>query len=143
VPPERTLVLLKPDALQRHLVGRVIARLEGKGLHLVAAKLIKMSADQARRHYWEHREKPFFSDLVSFITSSSVLAMVWEGRGAVTVVRKLVGETDPCQAAPGTIRGDWALSVLNNLVHAADSPQAAEREIANFFAPEEILSQCR
>lgn len=137
--PERTLVLIKPDALQRGLVGEIIARLERKGLKLVGIKLVQMDEEMAHQHYAEHRGKPFFSGLVRFITSAPVVAMVWQGRGAVQVVRDLMGKTDPLQAAPGTIRGDLGLDTGRNLIHGSDSVETARRECALFFRPEEII----
>ncbi|RLE28898.1 nucleoside-diphosphate kinase [Candidatus Acetothermia bacterium] len=137
---ERTLVLLKPDAVQRRLVGRIISRFEDKGLKIVGMKLMQVSRELAERHYAEHREKPFFGELVSFITSSPIVAMVVEGPGAIEEVRRLMGRTDPREAAPGTIRGDWGLSITMNLVHGSDSPASAAREIPIFFAEEELLS---
>lgn len=137
---ERTLVLLKPDAVQRRLVGRIIARLEDKGLKIVGLKMIRVSRELAERHYAEHREKPFFSELVSFITSAPVVALVVEGPRAVEVVRKLMGRTNPLEAEPGTIRGDFGLSVTMNLIHGSDSPASAAREIALFFREEELVS---
>ncbi|MBC7220548.1 nucleoside-diphosphate kinase [Candidatus Bipolaricaulota bacterium] len=137
---ERTLVLLKPDALQRRLVGRIIARLEAKGLSIVAMKLMHVPRDLAERHYAEHVGKPFYEELVSFITSAPVVALVVEGPGAVEAVRRLMGKTNPFEADPGTIRGDFGLSVGMNLVHGSDSPTSAAREIPLFFPPEEILS---
>ena len=136
---ERTLVLLKPDAVQRRLVGRIISRFEDKGLKIVGMKLMKVTRQLAERHYEEHREKPFFSELVSFITSSPIVAMVVEGPGAIEEVRKLMGKTNPRDAAPGTIRGDFGLSITMNLVHGSDSPASAAREIPIFFAEGEIL----
>lgn len=136
---ERTLVLLKPDAVQRRLMGRIISRFEDKGLKIVGMKLMKVTRQLAERHYEEHREKPFFSELVSFITSSPIVAMVVEGPGAIEEVRKLMGKTNPRDAAPGTIRGDFGLSITMNLVHGSDSPASAAREIPIFFAEGEIL----
>lgn len=137
---ERTLVLLKPDALQRRLVGRIIARLETKGLRIVAMKLIQVSPALAERQYAEHVGKPFYEELVRFITSAPVVALVVEGPRAIEAVRRLMGKTNPFEADPGTIRGDFGLSVGMNLVHGSDSPAAAAREIALFFSPQEILS---
>lgn len=137
---ERTLVLLKPDAVQRRLIGRIVTRFEEKGLKIVALKLMWVTRDLAERHYAEHREKPFFSELVSFITSSPIVAMVVEGPGAIDEVRRLMGKTNPREAAPGTIRGDWGLSITMNLVHGSDSPASAAREIPIFFSQEEIIS---
>ncbi len=137
---QQTLVLFKPDALQRRLVGTIISRLEQKGLQLVAAKLLRPDLSLAERHYAVHRGKPFYESLLRFITSGPTLATVWQGREAVQVVRNLLGPTDGSKAPPGTIRGDFALSVQNNLVHASDSPETAAQEIALWFRPEEILS---
>jgi nucleoside-diphosphate kinase len=136
---ERTLVLVKPDGVQRHLVGEVIARLERRGLHLVALKLMRIDQDLAKRHYAEHRGKPFFDGLIDFITSSPVVAMVWEGDDAVAQVRAVMGATNPSAAAPGSIRGDLAVNIGNNVVHGSDSPGRAGEEVALFFAPDELI----
>ena len=136
---ERTLVLLKPDAVQRRLVGRIISRFEDKGLKIVGMKLMKVTQELAERHYAEHREKPFFGELVSFITSSPIVAMVVEGPGAIDEVRRLMGKTNPREAAPGTIRGDYGLSITQNLVHGSDSPESAAREIPIFFSEGELF----
>jgi nucleoside-diphosphate kinase len=136
---ERTLVLVKPDGVQRHLVGEVIARLERRGLHLVALKLMRIDQDLAQRHYAEHRGKPFFDGLIDFITSSPVVAMVWEGDDAVAQVRAVMGATNPSAAAPGSIRGDLAVNIGNNVVHGSDSPGRAAEEVALFFAPAELI----
>jgi nucleoside-diphosphate kinase len=130
---ERTLVLVKPDGVARGLVGQVIARLEAKGLHLVAAELRTLTAEVAEEHYAEHRERPFFGSLVEFITGGPLLALVVEGPRAIEAFRALAGATDPVKAAPGTIRGDFALEVQNNIVHGSDSPESAAREIGLFF----------
>jgi nucleoside-diphosphate kinase len=129
----RTLVLCKPDAVERGLVGEVIVRLERKGLKLVALELRRLDEATAKRHYAEHDGKPFFGDLVSFITRSPLVAMVVEGPEAWKVVRTLMGSTNPRDAAPGTIRGDLAIELTENLVHGSDGPESAEREIALFF----------
>lgn len=136
---ERTLVLVKPDAVQRGLIGEIISRLERRGLHPVAIKLMKVSIAMAEGHYDEHREKPFFAGLVEFITSSPVVAMVWEGPGAVALVRSMMGATNPQSSPPGTIRGDLALSLAMNVIHGSDSPQSAAREVAIFFSDDELL----
>ncbi len=136
---ERTLVLLKPDTLQRGVVGRLIARFEGRGLQMTALKLMRVPRQTAERQYTEHRGKEFFDSLIAFITSGPVVAMVLEGPNAVAVVRALVGATDPARAAAGTIRGDLGLEMLRNLVHGSDSVERAASEIALFFQPEEIL----
>ena len=130
---ERSLVLVKPDGVARGLVGQVVARLEAKGLRLVAAELRTLTVEVAEEHYAEHRERPFFGSLVEFITSGPLLALVVEGPRAIEAFRALAGATDPVKAAPGTIRGDFALEVQNNIVHGSDSPESAEREIGLFF----------
>ena len=140
---ERTLVLLKPDAVQRGLVGGLISRLEAKGLKLAAMKLIAVDRELANRHYAEHVGKPFFDGLVDFITSSPVVAIVAEGDNAVEAVRRLMGATNPLEAAPGTVRGDLAMTIGMNLVHGSDSLESASREIDLFFSAEEILSYDR
>ncbi|MDI6893314.1 MAG: nucleoside-diphosphate kinase [Bacillota bacterium] len=137
---ERTLVLVKPDGVHRGLVGEVISRLEKKGLRLVGVKMMRVSRDLAERHYEVHRGKPFFPGLIEFITSGPVVAMVWEGPEAVTVVRNLMGATDARKAAPGTIRGDFGLDVGHNLVHGSDAVETATREVDLFFSPHELLS---
>jgi len=137
---ERTLVLLKPDAVQRRLIGRIISRIEEKGLKILGLKMIRVSRELAEKHYAEHREKPFYPELVSFITSAPVVAMVVEGPKAVDTVRKMMGKTNPLEAEPGTIRGDFGLSVTMNLIHGSDSQASAAREIALFFREDEILS---
>jgi nucleoside-diphosphate kinase len=140
---ERTLVLVKPDAMQRGLAGEVISRIERKGLRIVAMRLLQVDSELAGTHYQAHTEKPFFRSLVEFITSSPVIAMVVEGRHAVEVVRQIMGQTDPSKAAPGTIRGDLAIDIQNNLVHGSDSAESAAHEISLFFAPEDILDYRR
>jgi nucleoside-diphosphate kinase len=136
---ERTLVLVKPDGVQRGLIGDIIARLEHRGLHLVGMKLIRIDRELAQRHYAEHRDKAFFSGLVDFITSAPVVAMVWEGRGAVALVRTMMGTTDPAAASPGTIRGDYAVSIGANVVHGSDSVHRAQEEIALYFSAGDLL----
>lgn len=136
---ERTLVLVKPDAVQRGLIGEIISRFERRGLHPVAIKLMQVSGDVAAHHYDEHRGKPFYDGLVDFITSSPVLAMVWEGPGAVAMVRSMMGATNPASSAPGTIRGDLAVSLAMNAVHGSDSAESAAREVALFFSDDELL----
>ena len=140
---QRTLVLIKPDGVQRGLCGEIISRLERTGLKLVAMKLLVVDAALAKRHYEAHAGKPFFPGLVEFITSSPVVAMVWEGRQAVDVARKVMGATDSAKAAPGTIRGDFGLDIGRNLVHGSDSLESAEREVSIFFPPKEVLSYKR
>ncbi|HHT46022.1 MAG TPA: nucleoside-diphosphate kinase [Firmicutes bacterium] len=137
---QKTFVMIKPDAVQRNLIGEIIGRLEKKGLKLVAAKMMILSREMAEKHYAEHKGKSFFDDLVEFITSGPVMAMVWEGIEAVKVVRKLMGNTDPQEAAPGTFRGDYALFTGNNIVHGSDSPESASREISLFFLENELIS---
>ena len=133
---EKTLVLLKPDAMQRKLAGEILRRFEDRGLDVRDARLLTVDRDLADRHYAEHREKPFFGELVDFITSAPTLALLLEGEGAIAVVRTTMGATDPANAAPGTIRGDLALSMPDNLVHGSDSPESAQREIALWFGDE-------
>ena len=136
---EQTLVLVKPDGVQRGLAGEIIGRLERRGLRLVAMKLMRITEELAGRHYAEHREKPFFGGLVEFITSAPVVAMVWEGPGAVAMVRTMMGATNPANAAPGTMRGDLAVDFGMNVIHGSDSPESAQREVSLFFAPDEVL----
>jgi nucleoside-diphosphate kinase len=136
---ERTLVLIKPDAMQRGVAGEILARLERRGLTLRGVKLVHVDRDLADRHYAEHREKPFFGELVEFITSAPTLALVVEGEAAVSVVRTTIGATNPVDAVPGTIRGDLALAMPNNLVHGSDSSDSAEREIALWFSADELV----
>ena len=133
---ERTLILIKPDAMQRSLAGEILGRFERRGLGVRAAKLVEVDRALAEQHYDEHREKPFFGELVDFITSGATLALVLEGEGAVSVTRATIGATNPANAAPGTIRGDLALAMPDNLVHGSDAPQTAEREIALWFGDE-------
>jgi nucleoside-diphosphate kinase len=130
---ERTLVLIKPDAVQRALAGEILSRLERRGLKVVEAKLLTVDPGLAEEHYAEHAEKPFFGELVEFITSAPTLALVIEGEGAIAVVRATMGATNPADSAPGTIRGDLALSMPDNLVHGSDSPESAQRELALWF----------
>jgi len=137
---ERSLVLLKPDAVQRGLTGELIRRMEDKGLKIAAMKMMKVDEELAKEHYEEHLEKDFFSDLFDFITSSPIVAMVLEGENGIEVIRRLMGPTDPFQAPPGTIRGDYGLDLTMNLIHGSDSPESAEREIELFFDEEEILN---
>ena len=140
---EQTLVLVKPDGVQRGLVGEVISRLERRGLKLVAMKLMQVDDALARRHYGEHVDRPFFSGLVQFITSAPVAAMVWQADNAVEVVRNTMGVTSPAAATPGTIRGDFGIDIGRNLVHGSDSVESAEREVALFFDLGEILDYSR
>jgi nucleoside-diphosphate kinase len=136
---QQTLILLKPDCVQRRLVGNVISRFELKGLRLAGIKLMQADRALAEKHYAIHKGKPFYESLLSFLTSGPTMAMVLEGREAVAVCRNLMGVTDGAKAAPGTIRGDHALSVQNNLIHGSDSPENAAAEIALWFKPEELV----
>ncbi len=140
---ERSFVMVKPDGVQRGLAGEVMHRLERRGLKLVGCKLVRVSQDLAERHYAEHKGKPFYPGLIQFITSSPVLAMVWEGEKAIGIIRTTMGATDPAQAGPGTIRGDFAVDKGQNLVHGSDGPESAEREIALWFKPEELAEYRR
>lgn len=137
---EQTLVLLKPDCLQRRLLGRILARFEDKGLNIVAMKLMQLSREQARRHYAEHLQQPWYPELERFITSSPLVALVLEGPEAMRLVREMVGDTSGLKARPGTIRGDFGSSQQLNLVHASDGPQTAAREIPLFFEPAELYA---
>jgi nucleoside-diphosphate kinase len=130
---ERTLILIKPDAMARGLAGEILARLERRGLVVQEARLVRVDRDLAERHYAEHSEKPFFGELVSFITSGPTLALALEGEGAIATARSTIGATNPAEATPGSIRGDFALAMPNNLVHGSDSPESAERELALWF----------
>ena len=136
---ERTFVMVKPDGVQRKLVSKVMGRFEDKGLKLVGLKMLLITPELARKHYGEHEGKPFFKNLVSFITSGPVVAMVWEGLEAIKTARSLMGKTNPLEAAPGTLRGDYGLFMGNNIVHGSDSPESAAREIDLFFAEEELV----
>jgi nucleoside-diphosphate kinase len=138
VTAERSLVLIKPDALHRGLAGEIISRLERKGLRIVAMKLLHMDKTMAEQHYAVHRGKPFFDGLVSFITSTPVIAMILQGKDAVDVIRQVMGSTDPAKAQPGTIRGDLAMDIGSNLIHGSDSPETAQEEQQLFFSEEEI-----
>jgi nucleoside-diphosphate kinase len=136
---QRTLILLKPDCIQRRLIGAIIQRFEQKGLRLVAMKLLQANRDLAEKHYAVHKGKPFYDSLLKFILAGPTVAMVWEGREAVAVARTLMGPTDGTKAPPATIRGDFAISVQNNLVHGSDSPENAATEIALWFQPDEFV----
>jgi len=140
---ERSLVLIKPDAIQRGLAGEVIFRLEKKGLKIVAMKMLHMDKDLAQRHYAIHKGKPFFDDLVSLITSSPLIAIVFQGKNAVEVIRQMMGETDPAKAHSGTIRGDFGIDIGHNLIHGSDSLENASKEIDLFFSAEEIFNYDR
>ena len=137
---ERTLVLIKPDGVQRQLAGRIIARFEERGLKIVGLKLVKVDRGLAERHYAVHKEKPFFEGLVSFITSSPLVAVALEGPNAIAMVRLMVGGTKPAEALPGTIRGDLAIEMIPNLIHASDGPETAATELAIWFGPGELVS---
>lgn len=136
---ERTLIIIKPDGIQRHLAGEIISRLERKGLKLVAAKLMRIPEKLARRHYAAHKDKPFFEPAVKFMTSSPSLLMIWEADGCIDIVRKMLGSTFGYEASPGTIRGDFGCSQRYNLVHGSDSPESALTEIGLFFESDEIV----
>lgn len=136
---ERTLVLVKPDGVQRGLIGEVIARFERRGLRLVAAKFMNVSNSLAEAHYAEHKERVFYSGLIQYITSGPVMAMVWEGPNAVAAIRQTVGSTKPVESAPGTIRHDYALEVGRNLIHASDKPETGVREVELWFKNEELV----
>ncbi|WP_243093551.1 nucleoside-diphosphate kinase [Thermus thalpophilus] len=136
---ERTFVMVKPDGFRRGLVGEILARFERKGFRIVGLKALKISQELAEKHYAEHREKPFFPSLVGFITSGPVVAMVLEGPNAIAEVRKMMGATHPKDALPGTIRGDFATTIDENVIHGSATPEDAQREIALFFRPEELL----
>jgi nucleoside-diphosphate kinase len=140
---EKSYVMVKPDGVQRGLVGEIISRFEKKGLKLVGLKMIQIPENLAARHYAEHEGKPFFGELLSFITSGPVVAMTWEGLNAVSVIRAMMGKTNPADAQPGTIRGDLALFTGNNVVHGSDSIESAQREISLFFRDDELVSYHR
>ena len=135
---ERTFIAIKPDAVQRGLIGQIIQRFETKGFKLVGLKLMNVSKELAEEHYGVHRERPFFAGLVSFLTSSPVVAMVWEGDGVIASARKIIGATNPLESAPGTIRGDFGVSIGRNLIHGSDAPETAQQEIALWFKEGEL-----
>jgi nucleoside-diphosphate kinase len=137
---ERTFVMVKPDGVQRRLVGEIIRRFENRGLRLVGLKMLQPDRGLAERHYAVHRDKPFFEDLVAFITSGPVVAMAWEGNQAVRLVRNMMGALKPEEALPGTIRGDFTTEIQANLIHGSDSPDTAATELALWFAPGEMIS---
>lgn len=134
----KTFLAIKPDAVERNLIGEVIKRIEDKGLKIIGVKMIWLDQEKAEKHYQEHKDKPFFDELVDFITSKPIVAMAIEGEEAISVIRKMVGSTDPKEAEPGTIRGDFALDLTKNVVHAAASKETAERELSLYFDKEEI-----
>jgi len=136
---EKTFVMLKPDAVQRGLCGKIISRIEEKGLEIIAMKFMKIPEKQAKIHYREHEGKSFFNDLIDYITSGPVVPMVIKGKNAISVCRTLMGKTDPQEALPGTIRGDFGMDKGKNLIHGSDSPESAAREISLFFREEEIV----
>ena len=137
---ERSLVLIKPDAMQRRLAGTIISHLEKQGLKLIALKMLHLDRALAKRHYAIHKDKPFFADLVNYISSAPIIALVFEGKKAVEVIRKTMGATDPAQAEAGTIRGDFGLDIGRNTVHGSDSVETAEEEIRLFFSKDEMFS---
>jgi len=137
---ERTLIIIKPDAVQRGLIGQIIQRFEQRGMRIAAMKFMQISQDLARRHYAVHKGKPFYEPLVAYITSSPVVVMVLEGKNAIQVARRTMGATHPAEADPGTIRADWAVEIGRNLVHGSDSPETASFEIPLFFEESEIVS---
>ncbi|MCY8474242.1 nucleoside-diphosphate kinase [Bacillus halotolerans] len=137
---EKTFIMVKPDGVQRQLIGEILSRFERKGLQLAGAKLMRVTEQMAEKHYTEHQGKPFFGELVEFITSGPVFAMVWEGENVVEVTRQLIGKTNPKEALPGTIRGDFGMFVGKNIIHGSDSLESAEREINIFFKDEELVS---
>ena len=140
---QKTLLLVKPDGVQRGLVGQIVSRIEQKGLKLVGLKLMRVNQELANQHYGEHVGKPFFNDLVDFITSSPIVAMAVEGDNVVQVMRVIMGTTNPQEASPGTIRGDFGMTIGMNLIHGSDSAESAERELSLFFNSEEILDYQR
>jgi nucleoside-diphosphate kinase len=140
---ETTLIILKPDAVQRGLMGRIITRFEEKGLQIVGAKLTRISPETAAKHYEAHKDRPFYPGLVKFMTSEPVLVLAIRGNGAIAVARKMMGATFGSKAEPGTIRGDFGVSNSFNLIHGSDSPEAAAKELALFFAPGEIVEYSR
>lgn len=136
---ERTFLMIKPDGVQRNLVGEIIRRYEAKGFTLVGLKLMSVSRELAEQHYGVHRERPFFAGLVEFITSGPVVAMVWEGDGVIASARKIIGATNPLTAEPGTIRGDFGVTIGRNIIHGSDAPETAQSEIALWFKDEELV----
>ena len=140
---ERTYLMVKPDGVQRGLVGEIMSRFEKKGLKLVAAKLMVIPKETAEKHYAEHKDKKFFPSLISYITSGPVFAMVWEGENAVQVCRNIMGKTNPQESAPGAIRGDYCMVTGVNIIHGSDSPESAAREIGIFFRPEDLVDYKR
>ncbi|WP_077299676.1 nucleoside-diphosphate kinase [Virgibacillus pantothenticus] len=136
---EKTFLMVKPDGVQRNLIGDIVSRFEGKGFKLAGAKLMTISTELAEKHYAEHKERPFFGELVKFITSGPVFAMAWEGENVIATAREMMGKTNPTEALPGTIRGDYGMTVGKNIIHGSDSAESAERELALFFKAEELI----
>ena len=136
---EKTYLMIKPDGVQRNLVGEIVARFEKKGFQLIGAKLMTIPKEVAQQHYGEHKERPFFGELVDFITSGPVFAMVWQGENVIATARQMMGSTNPKDALPGTIRGDFGVIVGKNIIHGSDSPASAEREIGIFFKQDELV----
>ncbi|WP_050615430.1 nucleoside-diphosphate kinase [Bacillus testis] len=136
---EKTFLMVKPDGVQRQLIGDIVSRFESKGFQLVGAKLMQIPTELAEQHYGEHKERPFFDELVDFITSGPVFAMVWQGENVIAAARTMMGATNPKDSQPGTIRGDYAVTVSKNIIHGSDSPASAEREIGLFFKQDELL----
>lgn len=137
---EKTFIMVKPDGVQRNLIGDIVQRFEKKGFKLAAAKLMQISPELAEEHYGEHKDKPFFGELTGFITSGPVFAMVWEGENVIATARKMMGATNPAESDIGTVRGDFGLTVGKNVIHGSDSPESAEREIGLFFNKEDLVS---
>lgn len=140
---EQTYVMIKPDGVQRNLIGHIITRFENKGLKIVGLKMLQISRELAERHYGEHKGKPFFDPLVEYIISGSVVAMVLEGKDAVNTAREMMGATNPLKAVPGTIRGTYGMDIGRNVIHGSDSPESADREVKLFFSPEELAEYKR
>ncbi len=136
---EKTFLMVKPDGVQRELIGEIVSRFEKKGFQLIGAKLMNISNELAAEHYGEHKERPFFGELVEFITSGPVFAMVWQGENVIATARQMMGATNPADAAPGTIRGDFGVTVGKNIIHGSDSPESAKREIGLFFNESELI----
>lgn len=137
---QKTFIMVKPDGVQRNVIGEIVRRFEQKGFKLAGAKLMQVSNELAENHYGEHKERPFFGELVDFITSGPVFAMVWEGEDVITTARTMIGATNPAEATPGSIRGDFGVTVGKNIIHGSDSPESAEREINLFFDESELVS---
>ncbi|GIN92030.1 nucleoside diphosphate kinase [Siminovitchia terrae] len=136
---EKTFLMVKPDGVQRELIGEIVSRFEKKGFQLIGAKLMNISNELASEHYGEHKERPFFGELVEFITSGPVFAMVWQGENVIATARQMMGSTNPADATPGTIRGDFGVTVGKNIIHGSDSPESAKREIGLFFNDSELI----